>query len=116
MKRRTELQTIPDDSGAPAYVVVPVAEYAALVSKARSIGKRKTIPHEVVSLMVDGISPARAWREHRGLTQVQVAHRMGISQPALAQIEAAARPRKDTRVRLAAALGITPEQLSVSPG
>jgi len=115
MKRRTELQTISDDSGAPAFVVVPVAEYAALISKARSIGKRKTIPHEVVSLMVDGFSPARAWREHRGLTQVQVARWMGISQPALAQIEAAARPRKVTRARLAAALGITPQQLLINP-
>jgi len=111
MRRHTELRTIPDDSGAPAYVVVPIAEYAALISKARSFGKRKIIPHGVVSLMVDGFSPARAWREHRGLTQVQVARRMGISQPALVQIEAAARPRKATRARLAKALGITPEQL-----
>lgn len=113
MKRRTELQTISDDSGAPAYVVVPVAEYAALVSKARGSGKRKTIPHEVVSLMVDGCSPARAWREHRGLTQAQVARRMGISQPALAQIEVAERPRKATRLRLATALRIAPEQLTI---
>ena len=113
MKKRTELQTIPDDSGAPAYVVVPVAEYAALVAKARSIGKRKTIPHEVVGLMVDGYSPARAWREHRGLTQAQVAHRMGISQPALAQIEVAEHPRKATRLRLATALRIAPEQLTI---
>jgi ribosome-binding protein aMBF1 (putative translation factor) len=91
-----------------------VAEYVALVSKARSIDKRKTIPHGVVSLIVDGFSPARAWREHRGLTQVQVARRMGISQPALAQIETAVRPRKVTRVRLAKALGISPEQLVVN--
>jgi len=65
--------------------------------------------------MVDGFSPARAWREHRGLTQVQVARRMGISQPALAQMEAAAHPRRVTRVRLAKALGIAPEQLLVGP-
>jgi len=111
MKRRTDLQTLRDDSGAAAYVVVPVAEYAALVAKARSTGGRKTIPHEVVSLMVNGFSPARAWREHRGLTQARVARHMGITQPALAQIEAAAHPRKATRVRLASALGITLEQL-----
>lgn len=113
LKRRAELKTIPDDSGAPAYVVIPVAEYAALVSKAGGNGKRRTMPREVVSLVVDGCSPARAWREHRGLTQAQVARRMGISQPALAQIEVAERPRKATRMRLATALQISPEQLTI---
>lgn len=108
----TNLRTIPNASGAPAFVVVPIRAYAALVAKARSGSRRRTIPHEVVSLMVDGLSAARAWREYRGLTQAAVARRMRISQPALAQIEASARPRKATRVRLAKALGISLEQLS----
>lgn len=43
------------------------------------------IPHEVVSLIVDGEPPVRAWREHLNLTQDEVAKRMGISQPAFAQ-------------------------------
>ncbi len=109
----TNLRTIPDASGAPAFVVVPIRAYAALLTKARGTARRRTIPHEVVSLMVDGFSAARAWREFRGLTQAAVARRMRISQPALAQIEASARPRRATRVSLAKALGINVEQLPV---
>lgn len=109
----TNLRTIPDASGAPAFVVVPIRAYAALLTKARGAARRRTIPHEVVSLMVDGFSAARAWREFRGLTQAAIARRMRISQPALAQIEASVRPRRATRVRLAKALGISVEQLPV---
>ncbi len=61
--------------------------------------------------MVEGASAARAWREHLGLTQAEVAERMGITQAALAQMEAATRPRKATRVKLATALGLDVEQL-----
>ena len=111
----TNLRTIPDRSGAPAFVVVPIRDYVALVASARRVTRRKTIPHEVVTLMVDGLSAARAWREYRGLTQAAVARRMRISQPALAQIETSARPRKTTRARLAKALGITLEQLPAQP-
>lgn len=109
----TNLRTIPDATGAPAFVVVPIKAYAALIATARGTSRRRAIPHEVVSLMVDGFSAARAWREYRGLTQSAVARRMRISQPALAQIEASNRPRKATRVRLAKALGISPEQLPI---
>lgn len=107
----TDFRTIPDTKGRPAFVIVPIRAYAALVARSRVAGRRRTIPHEVVSLMVEGFSAARAWREHRGLTQAAVARRMRITQPALAQIEASARPRKATRLRLAKALGITLEQL-----
>ena len=109
----TNLRTIPDAAGKPAFVIVPIGDYATLVAKAHSAMRRRTIPHEVVSLMVDGFSAARAWREYRGLTQAAVARRMRISQPALAQIEVSARPRKATRERLAKALGIAVEQLTM---
>lgn len=69
------------------------------------------IPHDVVSATVDGASPMRAWREYLGLTQTEVAARMGVSQAAYAQTEAAARPRKATVVRVAAALRLAVEHL-----
>lgn len=113
MSTRTEVQTIRDQSGATVYAVVPIAHYEALVEQARTrrTGAQETIPHEVVSRMVDGASAARAWREHLGLTQTQVASRMKISQAALAQMEKAQRPRKATHAKLAAALGIRVGQL-----
>lgn len=75
------------------------------------------VPHEVVRLtVVDGLTLRRAWREYLGLTQAEVAERMGITQPALSQLEAAARPsgtrpRRATFKRLAEALGVSVEQL-----
>lgn len=106
MNAPTEIQTIRDADGNPAFVVVPydlfLREYAR---------RNDLIPHEVVSATVDGASPIRAWREHLRLTQAEVAVRLGISQSAFAQTEAAARPRKSTLVRVADALGISLEQL-----
>jgi DNA-binding XRE family transcriptional regulator len=65
------------------------------------------ISHEVVSLMVDNDwTPARAWREHLGLTQHDMADRLGVSQSAYAQQEAGSKLRKTSREKIAAALGI----------
>ncbi|MEQ3694374.1 MAG: helix-turn-helix transcriptional regulator [Alcanivorax sp.] len=47
-----------------------------------------TIPHEVVGLMIEkNISPMAAWRKHRGLSQVQLAQKLGLTQGAIAQAE-----------------------------
>jgi ribosome-binding protein aMBF1 (putative translation factor) len=117
MNTRTEVQTILDARGRPAFAVVPFAKYETLMEQARvsKARERGLIPNEVVNLMFDGegMSIARAWREHLGLTQAKVAARMRISQAALAQMEAATRPRKTTRVKLAAALGLEIAQLAV---
>ncbi len=83
----------------------------------RSIWRKKSsptlIPHDVVSRVVDGATPIRAWREHLNLTQDEVAKRMGISQPAFAQQETVAKPRKATREKIAAAFGINASQLEL---
>lgn len=105
------VQTLKDASGKPLFVVLPVSEYLRLRQR-----HEPTLPNEVVTLIFEGagMSAARAWREHLGLTQATVAERMGITQAALAQIEQARRPRKITRERLAQALGIVSEQLPSS--
>lgn len=72
----------------------------------------ETIPHEVLARTIkEGMTPARAWREHLQLTQADMAERLGISQSAYAQQEAAEKPRKATREKIAKALGISPELL-----
>lgn len=71
------------------------------------------IPHEVVSRIVDGATPIRAWREYLNLTQEEVAVRMSISQPAFAQQESVAKPRKATREKIATAFVITASQLEL---
>lgn len=101
-------QTIKDASGAIQYVVVPYADFLRLSSRAET-----AVPNEVVERVIMGkVTPIRAWREHLGLTQSEVAARMEISQAALAQIESPeAHPRKSTLRRVAQALGIQLEQL-----
>ena len=57
-------------------------------------------------------SLVRAWREYKGLSQAEMAERMGISRPAYAQLEAKdANLRTTTVHRLATALGVQWEQL-----
>lgn len=102
-------QTI-DEAGAPRYAVVPIDDFRKLLAAAGAADA--TIPHAVVSATVDGASPLRAWREHLGLSQADIAAHMGITQPAYAQMEAGHdRLRKRTRDRIAKALGITADQL-----
>lgn len=71
------------------------------------------VPQEVVERVVmEEMTPIRAWREHLGLTQGEVASRMAISQSAFAQMEASsAKVRKSTLRKIAGALGIHVEQL-----
>ena len=72
-----------------------------------------TFPHEVVALEDElDCSLVRAWREHLGLTQAEVARRMGVSRPAYAQMEAkGSTPRVATLKRIAGAMGVEWEQL-----
>jgi transcriptional regulator with XRE-family HTH domain len=52
-----------------------------------------------------------AWREHFGLTQAELAGRIGITQAAYAQMERVKQPRKATLEKVAMALGLEAEQL-----
>lgn len=101
------IQIINGPDGRPAFVVIPYEQYLS------QQGAGDLIPHEVLSRIVDGATPIRAWREYLELTQEQVAGRLGISQPAYAQQESVARPRKLTRERIAQAFGIRPDQLDI---
>ena len=109
MNARFDFQTILGRDGKPAFVVVPYALFVKQYGQANAL-----VPNEVVNLAFDNDwSPARAWREHLHLTQAVVAKRMGVSQAAIAQFEAAsAKLRKASRDKLATALGLTGEQLA----
>lgn len=109
--------TILEADGKPAFVVLPYDEYLRLTGLANPAGRipaDDSIPHEVMRLHVkNGWSLIRAWREHLGITQVEMARRLEIRQPSYAAMEAPdARPKKATRERIAAAMGISLEQVS----
>ena len=91
--------------GKPEWAVIPYEEYQRLVEEAEMLqdvrayddGKKaiaegeELIPSEVTYAILDGGNPVRVWREHRGLTQQQLAEGVGISVPYLSQIESGKR-------------------------
>ncbi|MBK4997254.1 helix-turn-helix transcriptional regulator [Pseudomonas sp. S37] len=108
MSTPTNVQIINDADGRPAFVVLPYADYIA------GCQQPDLVPNEVVGYMVkEGMTAIAAWRRHLDLTQAEVAQRLGISQSAYAQQEAAERPRKATREKIAAALGIPMQSLDL---
>ncbi len=108
MSTPTEYQTIKYVDGEIQYVVIPYADFLRLQHVNES-----SVPNEVVErVVVDKQTPIRAWREHLGLTQAEVAGRLGVTQAAFAQTDASgARLRKSTVRRVAQALGIDVTQL-----
>ena len=54
----------------------------------------------------------KAWREHLGMTQQEIAVKAGVTQPAIAKLERpGASPRKTTLKKLANAMRLSIEQL-----
>ncbi|MDN5842904.1 MAG: helix-turn-helix transcriptional regulator [Alcaligenaceae bacterium] len=108
--------TILEANGKPAFVVLPYDEYLELTGGQKPAGRipaDDTTPHEVMCLCVkNDWSMIRAWREHLGLTQAEMATRLEIRQPSYAAMEAPdAKPKKTTRERIATAMGLSLEQL-----
>jgi DNA-binding XRE family transcriptional regulator len=100
-------------NGAPAFVVVPYEEYQALKKKKNPNYWGDDTPHEVVgSVMIDGLSPMKAWRLFLKLTQQQVADVANMQQSAYARIENSAKmPKNSTLEKIARGLGVDLAQL-----
>jgi len=115
MKTHIDYQTI-DYQGNPAFVLVPWDDFKRIRSllegdKIHSMG----IPQAVVEAhILRAIPMIRAWRDHIGITQRELAARIGVSQAAVAKLEKPnARPRRATLEKIAEALGIPIENLDV---
>ena len=104
-----DYQIIHDQTGAPAFVVIPYSAFEQLI---KPVEEKETIAHEVVKLvLINGCTPARAWREYLCLTQMEMAHRLKISQAAYRKMEASTALDQETVQKLADALQITIGQL-----
>ena len=81
----------------------------------RAIAQDKAlIPHSIISRIVnEQVTPLKAWREHLGHTQADIAAKLNFTQSAYAQIEASKHPQKATKRKIADALGISLEQLDI---
>ena len=91
--------------GKPEWAVIPYEDFQRLMEdvemlqdvRAYDEAKRalasgeELVPSEVTYAILDGGNPVRVWREHRGLTQQQLAGAAGISIPYLSQIESGKR-------------------------
>ena len=73
--------------GTAQHAILPWQDYQALLRAAGGHGLQPPIPAEVRQAIADGVHPVRAWRDHRGLNQGQLAAMIGISRAYLAQIE-----------------------------
>ncbi|MBC2714131.1 MAG: helix-turn-helix transcriptional regulator [Desulfobacteraceae bacterium] len=120
------IQIIKKD-GKPEWVVIPYSEYQKLHDaledaedikdieknvKAIQEGTEITIPSEVTFAVLDGISPVRAWREHKQIRMNELAKQVGISSAYLSQIETGKRnPTIDTLKAIAGELNIEVEML-----
>lgn len=113
MNAHIDFQAIVGRDGRPEYFVVPAQVFERIRPLLEVEILKEGIPQAVVEAHVlRGVPMVRAWREHLGLTQQEVCERSGLLQPALARMESGeAKLRKATRQKLAAAMGITLEQL-----
>lgn len=106
------MQIINNAAGLPAFAVIPYDEYRRLFEPAPVADKGGYVPQEVVDMYFDNQwSALRAWREYLGLTQAEVAARLGVSQAAYSKQEGRKALRQSSREKLASVLGITAEQL-----
>lgn len=114
MNALTNVQTINNQQGLPAFVVIPYEQYLQFTqSQEHSINTDIGVPSAVVDNVFDnGVSALKAWREYLELTQAEVAEKAGMTQSAYSQHETATKLRKSTRLKLAKALGINAEQLN----
>ena len=121
----TKPQVILDDGGEPAFAVIPWREYVRLemidadagmtdeelYDHAKSVGG-ESFPIEVADRLLAGEKAVRVYREHRGMTQKQLARSAGINPLYLSQIERGQRTGSArTLSALAAALSVDVDDL-----
>lgn len=117
-------QVILDDSGRPAFAVIPWREYErlaagdeagltdeALYDRAGSEGE-EAFPIDVADRLLAGENAVRVYRDHRGMTQKQLAGAAGINPIYLSQIERGRRTGSTrTLAAIAGVLGVDLDDL-----
>ncbi len=119
----TAVQFIERD-GKHEYAIVPIELFDRLIDAAddrQDIAALETfrreddgfrVPGQVLHAILQGVTPLKAWREYRLLSQVDLAAGAGISKAYLSQLETGKRKGSvSTFAALATALGVTLDDL-----
>ncbi len=94
-------QLILDETGAPAFAVIPWDEYARLMAAYRNAGEfahsgeahsvEECFPVEVVDRLLAGENPIAVYREYRDMSPAELAEAAKISESELAEMESGSR-------------------------
>ena len=109
--------------GKPAFVVIPIDEWRRIESTlenrvdAEAVSAFQKHPSEIfpdtlVAAILDGCHPIKAFREHRNLTQAQLASAVGTSSVYVSQLERGERRvGRKLRAKLSRALDVDADLL-----
>jgi len=107
------VQVIMED-GNPAFAVIPYGQFKLICQKIDELPNSDEVPHEVAAMVLEkGYSAPKAWRKYLRLNQSEAAAKIGVSQAALSQIESNDRNQPGTLQKIAAAYGLSVEQLDI---
>ncbi len=121
----SKTQVILDEGGRPAFAVIPWRDYErlsgedaeaplsdeALYDQAKAEGG-ESFPAGVADRLLAGENPIRVYRDHRGMTQGDLAAAAGIHPVYISQIETGRRTGSTrTLAAIAEALGVTVDDL-----
>ncbi|HYF86228.1 helix-turn-helix transcriptional regulator [Azospirillum sp.] len=119
------VQYIAGKDGKAEYAVVPIADFEALRARAMDHDDIRAaldseddedLPWAVARRLIDGENPVRVWREHRGLSQVELAAAAGLTPSYVSQIESGRKsPTVEVYRALGTALGLMIDDLIPQP-
>ena len=118
-------QIIRDARGQPEYAVLPYTEFVRLSRSEEDLEDRQmaeaalveeSLPCPMAKRLLEGASPIKLWREHRGLSQRQLAEAVGARATYVSQLETGRkRPSLDMAIALARTLSVTVDALAGGP-
>ncbi len=115
-----------EKNGQPEWAVIPYEQYERLIEAMEMLDDirafdeakqliaegEELVPSTITYAILDGGNPIRVWRDYRGLTQQQLAEKVGISKPYLSQLESGKRAgTTEVLNTIAHALDLTLEDL-----
>jgi DNA-binding XRE family transcriptional regulator len=120
------IQVIEKD-GKPEWAVIPYEAYQRLLADSEMLEDihdyddakqavadgEDLVPSEVTFAIIDGENPIRVWREHRNMTQEELASQVGITPAHLSEVETGKLEADDgLKAAIATALNLDVEDMS----